>query len=70
MRIEGNRCGTTNARPASRIWISPAPTSQVDPTPKDLHYHLNTVEAPLNTLNTPDLCPGSSALERINASLR
>jgi 2-oxoglutarate/2-oxoacid ferredoxin oxidoreductase subunit beta len=39
----------------------------VDPTPKDLHHHLNTVEAPLNTL---DLCPGPSALERINASLR
>ena len=42
----------------------------VDPTPKDLHHHLNTVEAPLNTLNTPDLCPGPSALDRINASLR
>jgi 2-oxoglutarate ferredoxin oxidoreductase subunit beta len=42
----------------------------VDPTPKDLHHHMNTVEAPLNTLNTPDLCPGPSALERINASLR
>jgi len=26
--------------------------------------------APLNTLNTPDLYPGPSALERINASLR
>jgi 2-oxoglutarate/2-oxoacid ferredoxin oxidoreductase subunit beta len=42
----------------------------VDPTPKDLHHHLNTVEAPLNTLNTPDLCPGPSALDRINAGLR
>ena len=42
----------------------------VDPTPKDLHGHLNTVDAPLNTLNTADLCPGSSALDRINASLR
>ena len=42
----------------------------VDPTPKDLHHHLNTVEAPLNTLDTPDLCPGPSALDRINASLR
>jgi len=37
---------------------------------EDLHHHLNTVEAPLNTLDTPDLCPGPSALERINASLR
>src|SRR4249920_3618611 len=42
----------------------------VDPTPKDLHHHLNTVEAPLNSLNTPDLCPGSAVLDRINASLR
>ena len=42
----------------------------VDPTPKDLHHHLNTVEAPLNTLDTPDLCPGPSALDRINAGLR
>ena len=42
----------------------------VDPSPKDLHDHLNTVAAPLNTLDTPDLCPGPSALERINAGLR
>ena len=42
----------------------------VDPSPKDLHHNLNTVEAPLNTLDTPDLCPGPSALERINAGLR
>jgi len=42
----------------------------VDPSPKDLHHHLNTVDAPLNTLNTRDLCPGSAALDRINASLR
>jgi 2-oxoglutarate/2-oxoacid ferredoxin oxidoreductase subunit beta len=37
---------------------------------KDLHHHLNTAEAPLNTLNTPDLCPGPSALDKINARLR
>ena len=42
----------------------------VDPSPKDLHHHLNTVDAPLNTLSTPDLCPGPSALDRINAGLR
>jgi 2-oxoglutarate ferredoxin oxidoreductase subunit beta len=42
----------------------------LDPTPKDLHHHLNTVDVPLNTLNTPDLCPGTAALDRINASLR
>jgi 2-oxoglutarate ferredoxin oxidoreductase subunit beta len=42
----------------------------VDAAPKDLHHHMNTVEAPLNALETPDLCPGSATLERINAGLR
>ncbi|MGH9808450.1 MAG: 2-oxoacid:ferredoxin oxidoreductase subunit beta, partial [Terriglobia bacterium] len=42
----------------------------VDPESEDLHSHLNTVEAPLNGLNAGDLCPGTSALEKINASLR
>ena len=42
----------------------------VDPSPKDLHANLNTVDAPLNTLGDADLCPGPSALERINAGLR
>jgi 2-oxoglutarate/2-oxoacid ferredoxin oxidoreductase subunit beta len=36
----------------------------------DLHSHLNTVEAPLNTLGETDLCPGSAALDKINAALR
>ena len=36
----------------------------------DLHGHLNTVEAPLNALGEKDLCPGSAALDKINASLR
>jgi 2-oxoglutarate ferredoxin oxidoreductase subunit beta len=36
----------------------------------DLHGHLNTVPAPLNTLGENDLCPGSAALDKINASLR
>jgi len=36
----------------------------------DLHAHLNTVAAPLNTLGERDLCPGSAALEKINAALR
>jgi 2-oxoglutarate ferredoxin oxidoreductase subunit beta len=36
----------------------------------DLHSHLNTVDAPLNALGEKDLCPGSAALEKINASLR
>ncbi len=42
----------------------------VDPSPKDLHDNLNTVAAPLNTLSEAELCPGPSALDRINASLR
>jgi 2-oxoglutarate ferredoxin oxidoreductase subunit beta len=42
----------------------------VDPEPEDLHRHFNTVKAPLNTLSEKELCPGSMALEKINASLR
>jgi 2-oxoglutarate ferredoxin oxidoreductase subunit beta len=42
----------------------------VDPDSEDLHTHLDTVERPLNTLEAEDLCPGTSALEKINASLR
>jgi 2-oxoglutarate/2-oxoacid ferredoxin oxidoreductase subunit beta len=42
----------------------------VDPEAEDLHTHLNTVPAPLNALEAKDLCPGSAALEKINASLR
>ena len=42
----------------------------VDPEADDLHAHLNTVEAPLNRLDAKVLCPGSAALEKINASLR
>jgi 2-oxoglutarate/2-oxoacid ferredoxin oxidoreductase subunit beta len=42
----------------------------VDAEAEDLHNHLNTVAAPLNTLGEKELCPGSAALEKINASLR
>jgi 2-oxoglutarate ferredoxin oxidoreductase subunit beta len=42
----------------------------VEPLPKDLHANLDTVDAPLNTLNAPDLCPGQAALDKLNASLR
>jgi len=42
----------------------------VDAEPEDLHRNLNTVEAPLNSLGEPELCPGSSTLDKINASLR
>ena len=42
----------------------------VDPEPEDLHRHLNTASLPLNCLNERALCPGSDALDKINASLR
>jgi 2-oxoglutarate ferredoxin oxidoreductase subunit beta len=42
----------------------------VEDDAEDLHGHLNTVEAPLNALGAKDLCPGSAALDKINASLR
>ena len=42
----------------------------VDAEAEDLHSHLNTVAAPLNTLSEKELCPGSVALEKINAALR
>lgn len=42
----------------------------VDPDASDMHHHLNTVASPLNRLTEAQLCPGSSALERINAGLR
>jgi 2-oxoglutarate/2-oxoacid ferredoxin oxidoreductase subunit beta len=42
----------------------------IDPAPKDLHAHLQTVEAPLNRLGEADLIPGSAALEKFNAARR
>jgi 2-oxoglutarate ferredoxin oxidoreductase subunit beta len=42
----------------------------VDPHAVDLHQHINTVDTPLNQLGERELCPGSVALDRINASLR
>jgi 2-oxoglutarate ferredoxin oxidoreductase subunit beta len=42
----------------------------VDPDAEDLHSHLNTVDEPLNRLDEQALCPGSAALDKINASLR
>ena len=42
----------------------------LDPLPKDLHANMRTVKKPLNQLREADLCPGSSALEKINAALR
>jgi 2-oxoglutarate ferredoxin oxidoreductase subunit beta len=42
----------------------------VDPNPRDLHSHLQTVDRPLNELDEAALVPGARALERINAGLR
>jgi 2-oxoglutarate ferredoxin oxidoreductase subunit beta len=42
----------------------------VDRDPEDLHAHLNTVDKPFNQLSEAELCPGATALERFNASLR
>jgi 2-oxoglutarate/2-oxoacid ferredoxin oxidoreductase subunit beta len=42
----------------------------IDPDAEDLHCNLNTVDLPLNALGEEELCPGSSVLEKINASLR
>jgi 2-oxoglutarate ferredoxin oxidoreductase subunit beta len=36
----------------------------------DLHEHINTVAAPLNTLAAKDLSPGRATLDKINAALR
>jgi 2-oxoglutarate ferredoxin oxidoreductase subunit beta len=38
--------------------------------PSDLHENLDLVDTPLNQLADTELCPASSALEKINASLR
>jgi 2-oxoglutarate ferredoxin oxidoreductase subunit beta len=42
----------------------------IDPLATDLHTALNTIAAPLNTLNAAQLNPGMKALDKINASLR
>jgi len=42
----------------------------VDADADDLHAALGTVKTPLNQLSDPELCPGSEALHRLNASLR
>lgn len=42
----------------------------VSPDSQDLHTLLQTSDRPLNTLTKADLCPGSKALEEINAGLR
>jgi 2-oxoglutarate ferredoxin oxidoreductase subunit beta len=42
----------------------------VAPEAPELHAHLDTVEAPLNSLGEKELCPGAAVLDKFNASLR
>jgi 2-oxoglutarate ferredoxin oxidoreductase subunit beta len=42
----------------------------LDPEAEDLHHHLGTAKAPLNSLADDKLIPGGQALERLNRSLR
>ena len=42
----------------------------VDPQAQDLHQSLHTVAKPLNSLGDAQLCPGQSALDKLNDSLR
>jgi 2-oxoglutarate ferredoxin oxidoreductase subunit beta len=42
----------------------------IDPSARDLHEGLDTVDTPLNALSDAQLVPGAAALERLNASLR
>jgi 2-oxoglutarate ferredoxin oxidoreductase subunit beta len=42
----------------------------LQPDAVDMHEHLGTVDGPLNALGEKELCPGSVALDKINAQLR
>ena len=42
----------------------------VEPDSEDLHDRLGVTARPLNALSDEDLCPGSAALDKINAGLR
>jgi 2-oxoglutarate ferredoxin oxidoreductase subunit beta len=42
----------------------------VEPDSTDLHASVHSVDQPLNSLGEKELCPGSAALDKINASLR
>ncbi len=42
----------------------------IEPDSEDLHATLQTVDTPLNALREQDLCPGSRALDEINAAFR
>lgn len=42
----------------------------IDPSSEDLHDVIRTVKKPLNSLTKEELCPGQSALDKINAGLK
>ncbi|MCW3474443.1 2-oxoacid:ferredoxin oxidoreductase subunit beta [Limobrevibacterium gyesilva] len=42
----------------------------VDPDADDLHGYLDTAEKPFNQMTDAELCPGTTALEKLNAALR
>lgn len=42
----------------------------LDTEAEDMHEHLGTIAKPLNELGEGELCPGSAALDKINAQLR
>lgn len=42
----------------------------IDPDADDLHDIMETVDVPFNMLGEKELCPGASALEKVNASFR
>ena len=83
-RLEAARCAsstpTTRSTTARGAWASCSstpPRARSSPAcstsardAEDLHAHLSTVDAPLNTLGEKELCPGSAALDKFNASLR
>jgi 2-oxoglutarate ferredoxin oxidoreductase subunit beta len=42
----------------------------MDKNADDLHGHLDTIAAPLNSLGEKELCPGQAALDKFNATMR
>ena len=58
------------AMPFSRRGFRVAAVTTDYPLATDLHTAFNTTATRLNALGVADLCPGASALDRINASLR